>query len=159
MSENYVYVHIGEVKVGNGNDVLHALLGSCVGIALLCPSKDIYGLAHCLLPKSPKGFVEIGARYVDQAIASLIKLMDIRRCEYADLKAVVAGGGNMTKPKTTKEEDLIGSINVNEAIECLEKMGITIIYKDVGGQAGRKMSLCCASEKFEINSISRNNSL
>jgi chemotaxis protein CheD len=158
MSEALIYVHIGEAKVGRGDDVLHALLGSCVGIALLYPNKEVYGLAHCLLPESPKAVLDIGARYVDQAIQSLLILMGIKKAQYGEVQAVIAGGGNMTKPETAKEEDLIGTINVNKAIECLKALGIAIIYKDVGGITGRKISLYCASEKYEINSISRNRS-
>ncbi len=46
-----INVHIGEIKIGKGNQVLHTLLGSCIGIGLLWPSQRLYGLAHCLLPK------------------------------------------------------------------------------------------------------------
>ena len=158
MIEDLNYVHIGEVKVGRGEDVLHALLGSCVGIALLCPSKKVYGLAHCLLPESPKITVNIGARYVDQAIKSLLLLMGIKKAQYSEVQAVLAGGGNMTKPQSANEEDLIGSINVNKAIECLKTAGIPIICQDIRGITGRKISLHCGSEKYEIKRISRQGS-
>ena len=48
-----IQVRMCEVKLGSGSDVLHAILGSCVGIGLLWRNRGLYAMAHCLLPESP----------------------------------------------------------------------------------------------------------
>ena len=48
-----IQVHMCALAIGQGNDVLRATLGSCVGIGLLWRERAIYGLAHCLLPDAP----------------------------------------------------------------------------------------------------------
>ena len=69
-----INVHIGEVKIATSDTILRALLGSCVGVAILWPERNIFGLAHCLLARSPDKEFKVGARYVDQAIYSLLSL-------------------------------------------------------------------------------------
>lgn len=71
------YVGIGEVVIGRTNAVLKATLGSCVGIAFFWNKGGVCGLAHCLLPESPKSVLSIGVRYVDQAVPSLFALMQL----------------------------------------------------------------------------------
>ena len=67
MNNKNCNVHIGEVKTGSGDVELQTILGSCIGIGFLWKKRGVYGLAHCLLSKSPDQDFEIGARYVDQA--------------------------------------------------------------------------------------------
>ena len=98
-NKNY-NVHIGEVKTGSGDVELQTILGSCIGIGFLWKKRGVYGLAHCLLSQSPDQDFEIGARYVDQAIYSLTQLMSIT--DYRDIRAVVAGGANMTRQGAEK---------------------------------------------------------
>jgi len=155
MSSNELNVHIGQVKIGKRDDALHALLGSCVGIALLWPQKRLYGLAHCLLSESPEKSSEINGRYVDQAIPSLISLMNIRNVDLHEIQAVVAGGGNMTMPDTTKPEKLVGTINVNAALKYLDKLSVNVIHQETGGVEGRKISIDCSSGEFEIKTFRR----
>lgn len=155
MSEKEINVHIGEVKTGKGEQVLNTLLGSCVGIAILWNEREIYGLAHCLLAKSKEAEFSLGGRYVDQAIFSMLKMMDTKRSRYSELKAVVAGGGNMTRPEDTPSEKLVGYLNTQIAIEILQEKNIEIIHQDIGGFLGRKMIIDCQTGDFEIKKIPR----
>ncbi len=156
MSLKLINVHIGEVKTGKGQQKLHTILGSCIGIALLWPKHEIYGLAHCLLPKAPDGLLDEmteGGRYVDQAIESLTQMMRITH--YKDIRAVVAGGANMTQPDTPSPEKLVGHQNACSALEGLRLRKIIVVHQDTGGHAGRKMSIACESGTFDINTIPR----
>ena len=153
MDKNEINVHIGEVKMGKGDQVLHSLLGSCVGISILWPNKGIYGLAHCLLSESPKKDYSFGAKYVDQAIHSLIILMKISKEEFKNINAIVVGGGNMTQPKDTGENDLIGSLNAKCAIDTLKQLKINVIHQDIGGANGKKLSIFCKNGEFKIKKI------
>lgn len=155
MSSKDIHVHIGEVKTGKGDDKLQALLGSCVGIALLWPNKNIYGLAHCLLSESPKKSFVISGRYVDQAISSLLALMHIHKEDYSQIRAVVTGGGNMTMPEDTEPNKLVGATNVKVALKCLFELGIEIVHEETGGMEGRKITVHCSTGKYSIDKIPR----
>jgi chemotaxis protein CheD len=150
-----IFVSIAEVKTGSGQDVLKASLGSCVGIAILWPQKKIYGLAHCLLPETLIIPTEIGARYVNHAIPSLLTLMNIRPENYPEIYAVITGGGNMTAPKDADPAQMVGTLNSNMAERCLTEKGIRIQLKDLGGNAGRRICVFCETGDVTIDKIPR----
>lgn len=146
-------VHIGEVKTGTGDEELHTILGSCIGIGFLWKKRGIYGLAHCLLPESPDPKGEIGGRYVDQAIYSLTQLMSIT--DYRDIRVVLAGGGNMTRPDSSNDKHLVGNKNAQTALCLLNKLNIIVDYQDIGGSEGRKMTIDCLSGEYSVRAIPR----
>jgi len=148
-----VNVHIAQVKMASNGEELHTILGSCIGIGFLWPKRGVYGLAHCLLPTAPADCKQAGARYVDQAVVSMIQLMDITNVR--DIRAVVAGGGNMTMPDTAEPEKLIGFQNARSAIEQLGKHKIRIVHEDTGGCEGRKMIICSNTGTFDVRLIPR----
>lgn len=150
-----VHAQIGEVKVGRAGQSLNALLGSCIGIGFLWPKKGIFGLAHCLLSKSPELTDEIGARHVDQAIHSLVKLMQIDPMEQRGVHVILAGGGNMTMADGTPDSRLVGSINATFARKVLKEEGFRIISLDLGGKNARKVCIDCTTGEFTIKKIPR----
>lgn len=147
-------VHIGEVKVAKNGENLRAILGSCIGIGLIWKQKGICGLSHCLLPKNPSAEFELGGRYVDQAVQSLIKMMDISILDKKKIDAVVVGGGNMTCPDATDETKLVGTSNFRAAVSEVEKQGITIVHAEGGGNLGRRITLDNQME-FRVDEIPR----
>ncbi len=155
MTSNDLHVHIGEVKIGTEGDTLHALLGSCIGIGFLYPETNHYGLAHCLLADSQKTKHTIGGRHVDQAVFSLCKLMKIDKVNVKKVRAVIVGGGNMTKPSDANSGRLVGSINADFAKKKLREERIKIIHEDLGGMFGRKIEIDCSTGKFTVNRIPR----
>ncbi len=148
-------VHIGEVKVGRETDVLKALLGSCLGIAFIWKEKGVYGLAHCLLPEPVLRTDALGGKYVTQAIPTLLNLMNVDPSQYREIDAIITGGGNMTNPKVTGPQDLIGFMNAKTAREELRKLRIRLIHEEVGGLEGRRILVNCTTGKFEIEKIPR----
>lgn len=68
------------------------MLSSCVGIAFIWTKGGRCGLAHCLLPKSPSSNGLIGARYVSQAVPSLLLLMGIKELDHPNGQVILAGG-------------------------------------------------------------------
>lgn len=153
------YVKIGEVKTGKDPMILKATLGSCVGIALLWKSKGLYGLAHCLLPESPLPSNSIGAKYVSQAVPSLIAMMRIRPEDVSEIEVVVAGGGNMMAQLSRVNSDHIGSQNTKAALKYLAAHGLKIKKIDVGGEEGTQIVVDCSTgavsvlklPKFEVS--------
>lgn len=153
MTQSSINVHIGEVKTAFGNDELHTILGSCIGIGFLWQKRGVYGLAHCLLSKSPNQDFEIGGRFVDQAIFSLTQLMSIT--DFRDIRAVVAGGGNMTRPDDSQPKKLVGYLNAQAALSMLDERNIIVVHQDTGGLEGRKLSIQCSTGEFSVRSIPR----
>ncbi|MBX2880005.1 MAG: chemotaxis protein CheD [Granulosicoccus sp.] len=153
MTLQHINVHIGEAKTGRGDQQLHTILGSCVGIGFLWKKRGYYGLAHCLMPKSAPGNTDASARYVDGAIHTLINQMSITNVQ--DIRAIVAGGANMTQSAAATQKNLIGQQNTLAAIEWLDRLKIRIIHEDTGGCEGRKMWINCDTGEFEVRAIPR----
>jgi chemotaxis protein CheD len=150
-----IHVTIGEVKTGRKGKRLRALLGSCVGIAIIWRARGISALAHCLLAESPTKLNTIGGRFVSQAIPSMLLLMRARPEDYGELVAVVAGGGNMTVPNAKNPNELVGSVNARTALRCLADLKIRVIHEDLGGEVGRTITVDCETGNFEIQHLSR----
>lgn len=148
-------VHIGQVKIGGEGEVLKSLFGSCVGIAFIWKSKKICGLAHCLLPETLTPGSEINGRFVNQAIPSLLQLMQVLPSQYSEIEAIVVGGGNMTAPGHIHPETLVGSINAIVAKKMLQTLKIKVIHEDVGGDEGRKILIDCGDGSFRVQRIPR----
>ncbi len=150
-----VNVHIGEVKIAKNGELLKAILGSCVGIGIIWKEKQICGLAHCLLPESPEKTFEIGARFVDQAIRSLVAMMKIRPEDVKSVDVVIVGGGNMTSPGATNASKLVGENNFSVALREAKALGLHIVHSDGGGEAGRKIFVDAADYSYWVEKIPR----
>ncbi len=148
-------VHIGEVKIAKNGEVLKAILGSCVGIGIIWKEKKICGLAHCLLPESPVRTFEIGGRYVDQAICSLMALMKIKQDDVSMVEIIIVGGGNMTSPGITDSSKLVGGNNYRVALREAKKHHLYVKYSEGGGEEGRKIFIDSSNYTFRVEKIPR----
>jgi chemotaxis protein CheD len=148
-------VHIGEVKIAKHGELLKAILGSCVGIGMIWKEKKICGLAHCLLPESPSPTFTIGARFVDQAVRSLIALLKIRTENLAEVEVIIVGGGNMTNPGADDFNELVGANNYKVALREAKKHGLRVVVADGGGEEGRKIFIDSSNLTYRIEKIPR----
>jgi chemotaxis protein CheD len=155
MVQKVLNVHIGQVRIAKNGELLKAILGSCVGIGVIWKAKGICGLAHCLLPLSPVSTFEIGGKYVDQAIRSLIALMKIRPEDLPFVSLVIVGGGNMTHPGAPEGADLVGSNNFKAALDEAKKHGLKVIFADGGGEEGRKIFIDGSEFSYRVDKIPR----
>lgn len=152
--DNELHAQIGQVKIGRPGEYLHALLGSCIGIGMLHRDEEIYGLAHCLLSESPEPIKKIGARHVDQAVFSLMKLLNITEENRRRVNVFIAGGGNMTQAAESGP-GMVGTINSEFAKTVIRRHRLRIIHEEVGGCNARKVIIDCSTGEFEIKSIPR----
>lgn len=150
-----LHVTIGQVKVGHPGQSLHAILGSCIGVAFLHAPRDIYGLAHCLLSKSATQGEELTGRHVDSAIRSLTQMMEITDKERRKVKVVLAGGANMTMPVGTDPKRLVGSVNASFALKAVREAGYRVLHDDLGGTVGRQVTIHCDDGSYVIDKIPR----
>lgn len=144
-------VGMGQLKAGARTDQLSALLGSCVGIGLLWKKRGRYALAHCLLPECGQMADEFGARYVNQAVPSLLRLIGATADDCADIEVVVAGGATMLNGCSSRLQ--IGQQNADAARKYLRKFGLNVTYCRVGGKCGRTMTIDCATGSYSVQEI------
>jgi chemotaxis protein CheD len=153
--KNDIHVKIGEVKVGKDGDILKATLGSCVGIAFVWKRKKLFGLAHCLLPDSPDSDLKISAKYVSQAIPSLMALLKIKKEDIEEIEVYFAGDGNMMSQLSKRNIDHVGTLNVEAAKKYLKLNGFKFKELDTGGEVGRQIFVNCTSGEVYVNRFER----
>ena len=149
--DNQIHVKIGEVKVGHTGDVLKATLGSCVGIAFVWRRKGLFGLAHCLLPDAPETTFVISAKFVSQAVPSLMALLKVKPDDIKEIEVFYAGGGNMMSQLSKRNVDHIGLLNIAAAKKYLSANGFNYKELDVGGDVGRQIFVDCTSGDVFVN--------
>jgi chemotaxis protein CheD len=147
------YVGMGEVRVCSRGEVLRATLGSCIGIAVIWKKRGRCGLAHCLLPEAPGQTIRIGARYVSQAVPSLMALLGAKPADHPDIEVIIAGGARMLRTRAGLPN--VGQLNTQAARFYLAQAGLQVDRIDVGGRRGRQITVDCALQTVEVNPIER----
>lgn len=153
-SEREINVMIGEVKVGQADHRLQAILGSCIGIALLDVQMGRCTLSHSLLPFHNEGDPARPGRWVNQAVLSAIDLLNVAPGRIRRLHAIVAGGSSMIDGTRSRHTD-IGRSNTDAAKQILEELNINVVAQEVGGTEGRKISVCSNTLEYDIAVIPR----
>ncbi|MFW6383686.1 MAG: chemotaxis protein CheD [Nanoarchaeota archaeon] len=90
-------------------------------------------------------------RFADVAIEKMIQRMLLRGSSLENIKAKVAGGGNMFNHSQVDHRN-IGEENQIAVHEILNEKGISIISKDVGGNTGRTVRFDTVNFKAVIKS-------
>ena len=144
-------VGIGQLRIGAAGQ-LQAVLGSCIGIAFLWRKGGCCGLAHCLLPEPPEcplDYEAQGARYVSDAVPALLRQMGARESDYQDIDVVLAGGASMLASSRLR----IGHDNAAAARKHLGRLGLRVLYCELGGKRGRQLMVDCAQHSYLIKEI------
>ncbi|MEG0883429.1 MAG: chemotaxis protein CheD [Janthinobacterium sp.] len=145
------HVGMGQLSVGTHGEQLQALLGSCIGIGFIWKNGPCCGLAHCLLPEAPGADNALGARYVSQAVPSLLRLMGVRQADYADIDVVLAGGASMFGPRNGRLQ--IGRQNAEAAQKYLDQCGLHVSFCALGGRHGRQLLIDCAKHSYVVTDV------
>jgi len=144
-------VGMGQLCVAAHGEQLQALLGSCIGIGFIWRKGGCCGLAHCLLPEAPGMDGELGARYVSQAVPSLLRLMGARVADYPDIEVVLAGGASMFGKRSARLQ--IGQKNVEAAQKHLTRCGLAVSFCALGGERGRQLLIDGAHHSFAVTEV------
>lgn len=153
MIKNDVHVKIAEVKTGHPEERLRAVLGSCIGIAFLWKQKKLYGLAHCLLPERDIPSSQISAKYISDAVPSLMTLMKIKKEDIKAIEVHIAGGANVVSHLSGRKNEDIGSLNIASVRKVLKAHGFKIKSENVGGFLGRQIFIDCSTENVSVEFI------
>lgn len=145
------HVGMGQLSVGTHGEQLQALLGSCIGIGFIWKNGPCCGLAHCLLPEAPGTDSSLGARYVSQAVPSLLRMMGVRQADYADIEVVLAGGASMFGPRNGRLQ--VGRQNAEAAQKYLDQCGLSVSFCALGGRHGRQLLIDCANHSYAVTDV------
>lgn len=139
-----VSVAIGRWAVARPPVLLRTLLGSCIGVLIFDRQSGVGGLAHVVLPDS-RGSTEQPGKYADTAVPAL--LADLTKLANASpsphragprFSAKLFGGASMFAVKTPNLD--IGRQNQQAVEQALQKSGIPVVARDLGGEAGRRLT-------------------
>lgn len=128
------YIAQGEHAIGSAPDqVISAILGSCVAVCLWDPETSVGGMNHILLPdiKSESGSIDrFGGAEMELLVNDLVKQGAARD----RLRAKVFGGAAMISAKSD-----IGARNAAFAEAYLQAESIPCDAEDTGGNAARQV--------------------
>lgn len=142
-------VGIGGLVTAQTPDKLRSVLGSCVGIALFDPVRQIAGLAHSILPEGSEEAAELG-KFADQAVDNLIVTLTSEGADKTRLQAKLIGGATMFGAQSTSD---LGKRNVEVAAQRLGCHNIPVVGQAVGGGKGRRMILDPANGEVIVEII------
>ncbi|MGX7327788.1 chemotaxis protein CheD [Enterococcus bulliens] len=139
---NEVKVKISDYRISQGPGRLITVgLGSCVGTLIYDERQKIAGLSHIMLPESlPFSHKEPlkSAKFADLALPEMVA--EIKKIvPKARLKAKIVGGATMFDLPLQANQLSIGERNIQAVEKTLQKLGIPIIAREIGGNSGRTM--------------------
>jgi chemotaxis protein CheD len=125
-----------------------------VGVVLYDRIVKIGGLAHIVLPEA-RGAVDHPGKYADTAIPGMIVDLNRRVGGNAKLRLVakLVGGASMFRLPSAdnpKSGLNIGQRNQEAIEQILAELRIPILARDLGGEAGRRMTLDTASGMITV---------
>ncbi|NNF23950.1 MAG: chemotaxis protein CheD [Rhodobacteraceae bacterium] len=133
-----VYVAQGEYAIGAApEDVISAILGSCVAVCLWDELAQVGGMNHILLPELDKTGsepVDRSARIGAYAMETLINALIRKGALKGRMGAKVFGGASIVKGLSD-----IGERNANFAMNYLKAESIGCDAKSLGGSRARQV--------------------
>jgi chemotaxis protein CheD len=155
---NIEKVGIADMKLVKTPDRIRTSgLGSCVGLVIYDREKKIAGLAHVMLPDSSLSKVSgfNPAKYADTAVEFLVSRLVAKGARKYSLKAKMAGGARMFQFAANNEMMRIGPRNVDAVRKELERLQISLVSEDVGGNSGRTIEFNPEDGLLEIKTVNQ----
>jgi chemotaxis protein CheD len=145
-------VGMGQIMIARAPQPLGSVLGSCVGIALFFSRTPIAALAHVVLPSSG-GRSGAPGKFADTAVAEMLRLLACEGIAAKGIVAKLAGGSNMFG--SAAQQLQIGEQNIAACKLALQQHGIPIVAEHLGGNQGRRVTLCSASGDYTIEIVGK----
>jgi chemotaxis protein CheD len=145
------YLYPSNLFASTERHIITTILGSCVGICLYNERLKFGGMNHYMLAlwngnglASPR----FGNIANEKLLEELVRLGSAKM----HLVAKVFGGANQTSSYND-----VGSRNVQVAFEFLDKAGIPVLAKNVGGEIGRKIMYDTYTGEVRMKFVQKNN--
>ncbi|GAB2883479.1 chemoreceptor glutamine deamidase CheD [Uliginosibacterium flavum] len=136
-----VFLNPGGFHFGTADTRIVTLLGSCVSITLWHPKLHVGGMCHFMLPSRgviPEGGTYDG-RYGDEAMKLFTSNMMKVGADPEEFQAKLFGGANMFADISQRNEANVGARNIEMGLLQLERYGIALLAKHLGGEGHRKL--------------------
>ena len=144
-----INVGVAQVRKSSTPDVLRTILGSCVGICIYDRMSKVGGMAHILVPINQRG-KDYPEKYASTAIPLLVNQLLKMGAKKEFLSAKIAGGASMFKFGANITLGQIGDRNIEQTKLELEKLGISILVEDVGGNCGRVIDFFLEDGRMKV---------
>lgn len=148
-----IILGMGAMEATNSPDKILKIfaLGSCIGLGLFCPSKNVVGLAHIALPQSTtdsEKAQKLPGYFADTGVDALLRKMGEYGCTPDKIYAKIAGGA---KTKIELGDYFgIGQRNTVAVKAGLLKRGVKILGEDLGGTISRTASVKVGDKKMTL---------
>ncbi len=140
---------IGDVVAGQGQLVLHTLLGSCVAVCLRDPVSGVGGMNHILVPSSTTDVgwtTRCGVQAMELLINEVMKLGADRR----RLVAKAFGGANVLQGF---QSPTVGELNASFVRQFLKEERIPLVAERLGGARAVTVSFHLDSGDVIVRSV------
>jgi len=156
--ERKVIVGLGDLVVSNNQDMALTAcsLGSCLGVTVYDPVFRVGGMLHAMLPDSSVSAAKAAEQpgmFVDTGMEALLRAVYALKAGKHRLQICVAGGAQFLGKSGYFN---IGQRNYASLTQLLERQGLSIEAKDVGGQVSRTMSLHLGAGEVCLKSSGQN---
>ncbi len=151
-------VSIADMKIAkNGEKLITLGLGSCVSVTLYDKKSKVGGMTHSMLPKREKiNDNQNLAKFIDSSILLCLEEMKKKGATIKNIEAKVFGGAQVFKLTAVEKTKSIGYKNYTRAYEILEEMNIPIVYKEVGGDKARTITLDTKNGDVLVSTVDKN---
>jgi len=143
-----------DIFVGNKPCTVTTVLGSCISVCLHDPVLSQGAINHYILPHW-NGHDLATMKYGNMAIIRILGELLMLNSKYENLVAKVFGGAEVLLKTPTSFH--IGSRNIQIAFEILNEFKIPVLYSDIGGNKGRKISFNTFTGEVELEYIGNKN--
>jgi chemotaxis protein CheD len=149
-----IFLKPGEIFVSQEPAVVSTILGSCVAVTVFNRRLKVGGICHALLPENRSLRDDDYGRYVDGAIAHVLKRLEAMGIQKNEMQIKLFGGADVidivdvTKPS-------VGKQNIAKALETIRHEELVVSHSDVGGDAGRKIRFCTHTGTVFLKRIQR----
>lgn len=157
MTATQTLVGLADIKVHQGPALFTCLgLGSCIGFAAFDPKTEVAGMIHIMLPEMfPGKPLEKPGKFADTGIPALLESMEGMGAERSRLVVAYAGGAQVFKFGASAENRMdVGTRNGAAVEELVKKLRLRVLAHDIGGNAGRTVSLCTRSGELRVRTVS-----
>ncbi|MBA3016070.1 MAG: HDOD domain-containing protein [Desulfobulbaceae bacterium] len=142
----------GEYCYSKAPDILETFLGSCVGVAIYDPRRQLGGLLHIILPLgSEEKEEQHPVSYARSGVPFILEKLIEAGCRKDHLQVVLAGGAHI-RTLGSGPNLQIGQRNLLALRGIFSSLNIPIIHEEVGGDCGRYMSFDLSDGRVAVRS-------
>ena len=158
MTASQILVGMAEIHTAKGPAMFTCLgLGSCIGMAAMDPRAGVAGMVHIMLPELFAGRAEekVG-KFADTGVPALIEALEALGGDRKHMSIAIAGGAQVFKFGSGGPSRLdIGARNQTAVEAQIKKLGLHCVGKDVGGNAGRTMTMFSDTGEVKVRTVSQ----